>query len=80
MAPASHIAPQHSQWLYPLFTQIPGLKVVVPSNPYEAKGLMIKTIRDDDPVIYSSTRRCTTPRRDVPDQPYAIRFSGAGTT
>ena len=41
-----------SQALYPLFTHVPGLKVAVPSNPYDAKGLMIEAIRDDDPVIF----------------------------
>src|SRR5215212_11395201 len=45
-------AAQHSQSLYPMFTHVPGLKVVVPSNPYDAKGLMIASIRDDDPVIF----------------------------
>src|ERR687886_2408518 len=45
-------ASQHSQCLYPLFTHIPGLKVIIPSNAYEAKGLLIQAIRDDDPCIF----------------------------
>ena len=43
---------QHSQCLWGLFAHLPGLKVVVPSNPYDAKGLMISAIRDDNPVMY----------------------------
>ena len=45
-------AAQHSQCLYGLFAHIPGLKVVAPSNAYDAKGLMIQAIRDDNPVMY----------------------------
>jgi len=45
-------AAQHSQCLYGLFAHVPGLKVVVPSNAYDAKGLMISAIRDDSPVVY----------------------------
>ncbi len=45
-------AAQHSQTLYSLFAHVPGLKVVVPSNAYDAKGLMISAIRDDNPVMY----------------------------
>ena len=45
-------AAQHSQSLYSLFAHVPGLKVVIPSTPYDAKGLMITAIRDDNPVIY----------------------------
>ncbi len=45
-------AAQHSQCLYGLFAHVPGLKVVVPSNAYDAKGLMISAIRDDNPVMY----------------------------
>jgi pyruvate dehydrogenase E1 component beta subunit len=45
-------AGQHSQTLWGLFAHLPGMKVVVPSNPYDAKGLMIAAIRDDNPVLY----------------------------
>jgi 2-oxoisovalerate dehydrogenase E1 component len=45
-------AAQHSQTLYALFGHLPGLKVVVPSNSYDAKGLMISAIRDNNPVVY----------------------------
>jgi len=45
-------AAQHSQCLYATFAHMPGLKVVVPSNAYDAKGLMIQAIRDDNPVVY----------------------------
>lgn len=45
-------AAQHSQCLYATFAHVPGLKVVVPSNAYDAKGLMIQAIRDDNPVMF----------------------------
>jgi pyruvate dehydrogenase E1 component beta subunit len=45
-------AAQHSQALYGVFAHLPGMKVVIPSTPYDAKGLMIQSIRDDNPVIY----------------------------
>lgn len=45
-------AAQHSQALYGLFTSIPGLKTVVPSNPYDAKGLLLAAIEDNDPVFF----------------------------
>ena len=45
-------AGQHSQTLWGTFAHLPGMKVVVPSNPYDAKGLMIAAIRDDNPVVY----------------------------
>lgn len=51
---------QHSQSLYALFTSIPGLKVVVPSTPYDAKGLLFAAIEDNDPVIFLKIKRFTT--------------------
>jgi pyruvate/2-oxoglutarate/acetoin dehydrogenase E1 component len=73
-------ASQHSQCLYPLFTHIPGLKVVLPSNPYEAKGLMIQAIRDDDPVIFFEHKAMYDTEGDVPDESYAIPFGQANVT
>jgi len=73
-------ASQHSQCLYPLFTHIPGLKVVLPSNPYEAKGLMIQAIRDDDPVIFFEHKAMYDTEGDVPDESYAIPFGEANVT
>src|ERR1700732_2371875 len=45
-------AAPHSQVLYHIFTSVPGLKCVIPSTPYDAKGLLIESIRDNDPVIF----------------------------
>ena len=70
-------AAQHSQALYPMFTHIPGLKVVVPSNPYDAKGLMVQAIRDDDPVIYFENKVMYTVTGDVPEELYALPFGEA---
>ncbi len=50
-------ASQHSQCLYPMFTHVPGIKVVLPSNPYDAKGLLIQSIRDNDPVIFMEHKK-----------------------
>src|SRR5687767_2356901 len=73
-------ASQHSQCLYPIFTHIPGLKVVLPSNPYEAKGLLIQAIRDDDPVIFFEHKAMYDTEMEVPDEPYAIPFGEANMT
>jgi pyruvate/2-oxoglutarate/acetoin dehydrogenase E1 component len=73
-------ASQHSQCLYPIFTHIPGLKVVVPSSPYDAKGLLIQAIRDDDPVIFLEHKMLYDDTGEVPDEPYTIRFGEANLT
>src|SRR5215475_4028802 len=73
-------ASQHSQCLYPLFTHIPGLKVALPSSPYEAKGLLIQAIRDDDPVIFFEHKVMYDETGDVPDESYTIPFGEANVT
>ncbi len=70
-------AAQHSQMLTPLFTHIPGLKVVCPSNAYDAKGLLIQAIRDNDPVIFCEHKNLYNLESDVPEEPYAIPFAEA---
>ena len=70
-------AAQHSQALYPIFTHIPGLKVVVPSSPYEAKGLLIQSIRDDDPVIFCEHKAMYDTTGEVPEESYTIPFGEA---
>ncbi len=71
-------ASQHSQALYPIFTHIPGLKVVIPSNPYDAKGLLIEAVRDDDPVIFLENKLLYEMEGEVPDDSYTIPFAEAG--
>jgi pyruvate/2-oxoglutarate/acetoin dehydrogenase E1 component len=70
-------AAQHSQMLTPLFTHIPGLKVVCPSNAYDAKGLLIQSIRDNDPVIFCEHKNLYGHESDVPAESYAIPFGEA---
>jgi pyruvate dehydrogenase E1 component beta subunit len=70
-------AAQHSQILYNVFTHIPGLKCAVPSSPYEAKGLLIQAIRDDDPVMFFEHKMLYDIEEDVPEEAYAIAFGEA---
>ena len=70
-------AAQHSQSLLPVFTHVPGLKVAAPSNAYDAKGLMIQSIRDDDPVIFAEHKMLYETTADVPEESYAIPFGEA---
>src|SRR5919201_3104748 len=70
-------AAQHSQMLTSTLTHIPGLKVVCPSNAYDAKGLLIQAIRDNDPVIFCEHKLMYDLRAEVPDEPYTIPFGEA---
>ena len=63
---------QHSQSLYSLFMHIPGLKVVAPTSPYDAKGCLISAIRDDNPVIYVEQRILHYQKGLVPSQAYLV--------
>ena len=65
-------AAQHSQSLEAWFCHVPGLKVVMPSGPYDAKGLLIAAIRDDNPVIFIENKRAFALRDDVPDESYTV--------
>ncbi len=71
-------AAQHSQCLYPVFAHIPGIKCVVPSSAYDAKGLLIQAVRDDDPVIFFEHKVLYDEvRDDVPEEMYAVPFGEA---
>jgi acetoin:2,6-dichlorophenolindophenol oxidoreductase subunit beta len=70
-------AAQHSQMLHSIFTHIPGLKVVMPSGAYDAKGLLIEAIRDNDPVIFLEHKGLYATEEEVPDEPYRIPFGEA---
>jgi pyruvate dehydrogenase E1 component beta subunit len=70
----------HSESTEALFCQIPGLKVVVPSTPYDAKGLLTSSIRDPDPVIFlEPTRLYRAGRQEVPEEPYEVPLGKAET-
>ena len=62
----------HSESLYSIFAHMPGMKVAVPSNPYDAKGLLIASIRDDDPVLFMEHRLLYDVEGPVPEGPYEI--------
>lgn len=65
-------AAQHSQALHALFAHIPGLKVVAPSTPYDAKGLLIASIRDENPVVFIDDRWLYRMQADVPEEAYEV--------
>jgi len=70
-------AAQHSQMLTSLWTHIPGLKVVCPSSPYDAKGLLIQAIRDNDPVIFCEHKMLYSMQGEVPEELYTVPFGEA---
>jgi pyruvate dehydrogenase E1 component beta subunit len=70
-------AAQHSQSLHAWFCHIPGLKVVLPSTPYDAKGLMKTAIRDDNPVVFFEDKMMYKMKGPVPPDDYTIPFGVA---
>lgn len=70
-------AAQHSQSLEAWFMHVPGLKVAMPSSPYDAKGLLIAAIRDDNPVVFLEHKLLYGIEGEVPDEPYTIEFGKA---
>jgi pyruvate/2-oxoglutarate/acetoin dehydrogenase E1 component len=77
MGAGMNMGPQHSQTIYPFLTAVPGLKVVIPSNAYDAKGLLIQAIRDDDPVIFFEHKALYPRKGEVPEQAYTVPFGEA---
>jgi len=69
---AGQLGATHSQALESWFANCPGLKVIVPSNPYDAKGLLKAAIRDDDPVIFMESEQMYGDKGDVPDGEYIL--------
>ena len=65
-------AAQHSQALHAIFTHIPGLKVVVPSTPYDAKGLLVASVEDENPVVYIDDRWLYQHEGEVPEELYSV--------
>ncbi|MEM1114395.1 MAG: alpha-ketoacid dehydrogenase subunit beta [Pseudomonadota bacterium] len=70
-------AGQHSQAMYQVMTSFPGLKVVVPSNAYDAKGLLLQAIKEDDPVLFFEPKILYQEACEVPDEMYTIPFGEA---
>lgn len=70
-------AAQHSQALQAMFMHIPGLKVVMPSTPYDAKGLLVSAVQDGNPVMYIDDRWLYEDEGEVPEEMYAVPLGRA---
>ena len=73
----SSAAAQHSQSLTALFAHIPGLRIAIPSTPYDAKGLLKTAIRSDDPVLFFEHKQLYDTEGEVPEEEYLIPFGQA---
>jgi pyruvate dehydrogenase E1 component beta subunit len=70
-------AAQHSQSPYSIFAHVPGMKCIIPSNPYDAKGLLCAAIEDDDPCVFFEHKALYTMKGDVPEEYYTIPLGQA---
>lgn len=75
--PAEYLGSQHSQALQSIYAHCPGLKVMAPSTPTDAKGMLKTAIRDDNPVIFLESELLYSLKEDVPDKEYLIPFKSA---
>ena len=66
---------QHSQSLEGILAQVPGIRVVMPSNAYDAKGLLLHAIRDNNPVIFIEHKALYKQKCDVPEEPYECDYT-----
>lgn len=80
MGAGMNMGAQHSQTIYPLLAAIPGLKVAIPSNAADAKGLLKTAIRDNDPVVFFEHKALYNKKGPVPDGDYTIPFGEADMT
>jgi pyruvate dehydrogenase E1 component beta subunit len=71
------VAAQHSDSIYSFFVHLPGLKVVAPATPYDAKGLLLAAIRDDDPVIFVENKMLYNTKGTVPEGAYSLPLGKA---
>src|SRR4051812_20560541 len=71
---------QHSQGLHGFFMHVPGLKVVTPATPYDAKGCLMAAVRDDDPVLFVDHRLLHFQKGHVPSEPYVVEPGKARIT
>ena len=78
-ASAGQLAATHSQAFESWYANCPGLKVIVPSNPYDAKGLLKSAIRDDDPVIFMESEQMYGDKGEVPEGEYTLPIGVAQT-
>lgn len=71
---------QHSQTIYSIVTSVPGLKVAIPSNAADAKGMLATALREDDPVVFFEHKALYPKKCDVPDEDYTVPFGEAALT
>ena len=73
----SHMGPEHSQSTESLVMHAPGLKIAIPSTPYDAKGLLKTAIRDNNPVVYFEHKQLMGTKGEVPEEEYTVPFGVA---